>query len=105
MTTLALRTRFGQPTTHSISGNGASPWRSSNSRTASTQPPRQHKEEKEQVEPTSFSFKDLGMSPTVKIVVYTALGIIGTAETITYGTWGYYKLFPKKSSEDSLEKT
>jgi hypothetical protein len=37
----------------------------------------------------SFSFNDLGATPAVKAVVYIALGIMGTAETVTYGQWAY----------------
>lgn len=36
------------------------------------------------------------MSPGVKVVVYSALAVIGTAETITYGTWAWNKLYPKE---------
>lgn len=46
----------------------------------------------------SFSFKDLGASPTVKAVVYTALGIYGTAETYFYGRWAYEKFYNKEAT-------
>ncbi|KAI0598035.1 hypothetical protein F4775DRAFT_206600 [Biscogniauxia sp. FL1348] len=34
--------------------------------------------------PDAFSFKSLGMTPGVRVVVYTALGIFGTMETILW---------------------
>lgn len=37
----------------------------------------------------------LGASPTVKVVVYTAIGILATIETYVYCRWAWYKLFPK----------
>jgi hypothetical protein len=44
------------------------------------------------------------MSPGVKIVLYGALAVIGTAETITYGSWAYNKLYPKEEvTEESKE--
>lgn len=42
-----------------------------------------------------FSMNDLGASSTVKIVVYTMLGIMGTVETYAYGKWAWYKWGPK----------
>jgi hypothetical protein len=37
------------------------------------------------------SFKDLGATRTVKIVVIIAISIMATAETFTYGLWGWRK--------------
>ena len=49
--------------------------------------------------PPKFSMKDLGASQTVKMVVYTAIGIIGTMETIFYCNWAWAKLFAVESVE------
>lgn len=52
------------------------------------------KEQQKQTNPgelPGFSFTDLGATPTVKAVVYVMAGIIGTAETITYGQWAYHR--------------
>ena len=43
----------------------------------------------------AFSMKGLGASSTVKFVVYTALGVLGTMETVFYGQWAYRKLYPE----------
>lgn len=48
----------------------------------------------------SFSFQDLGASPTVKTVVYTALGIYGAAETYFYGRWAYEKFYAKEEARE-----
>lgn len=47
----------------------------------------------ENPEMPKISFKDLGMTSTVKIVVYGAVGILGTMESIFYGQmiWRWYK--------------
>jgi hypothetical protein len=37
----------------------------------------------------AFSLKDLGATPFVKGVVYLALGVIGTVETVAWTQWGY----------------
>jgi hypothetical protein len=54
-----------------------------------------------------FSMKDLGATPAVKGVVYLMLGIIGTAETITYGQWAYRRWWKSdgKANEDSIPDT
>jgi hypothetical protein len=41
-----------------------------------------------------FSMNDLGASPTVKAVVYTMIGIMGTVETYAYGKWAWYRWGP-----------
>ena len=40
------------------------------------------------------------MSPGVKVVVYSALAVIGTAETITYGSWADSKMYPKEGPKE-----
>lgn len=54
-----------------------------------------------------FSLTGLGASPTVKFVVYTMLGIMGTVETYAYGKWAWYKWGPKEpiSSDDEVQVT
>ncbi|KAI9673617.1 MAG: hypothetical protein M1817_002254 [Caeruleum heppii] len=47
----------------------------------------------------TFSMDGLGASRSVKIVVYTAAGIIGTLETYAWGMWGWYKLYPPSEEE------
>lgn len=47
------------------------------------------KAEENTPEMPSFSFKDLGASPTVKAVVYLGIGVIATAETYTYSIWAW----------------
>ena len=44
----------------------------------------------------AFSFRDLGASRPVKIVVWSAIGIIGTAETIFWARWlkAYFSAAP-----------
>ncbi|KAH7419639.1 hypothetical protein BKA64DRAFT_699667 [Cadophora sp. MPI-SDFR-AT-0126] len=46
------------------------------------------------------SFKELGATRTVKIVVYTAVFIIGTAETFTWSKFLWAKFGPKE--EDAV---
>ena len=58
----------------------------------------------EEVKLPSFSLRDLGLSPTMRIIVYSLIGVIATAETITYGTWAYYKIWPKADEEGPGEK-
>ena len=53
-----------------------------------------HRQADPEPELPSFSLKDLGASPTVKAVVYTALGIAGTAETYFWCRWGWEKFKP-----------
>lgn len=62
----------------------------------------QNRKQNDEPELPRFSFKDLGASPTVKAVVYTALGIYGTAETYFYGRWAYEKFYRKKDAEEDI---
>ena len=88
-------------------------------RNATRQSPNRHQDNEHDI--PRFSFKDLGASPTVKAVVYIALGIYGTAETYFYGRWAYEKFYrgdaavpeddklsphaiPQESSADSRPK-
>ncbi|EON69310.1 hypothetical protein W97_08570 [Coniosporium apollinis CBS 100218] len=48
----------------------------------------------------AFSMEGLGASRTVKIVIYTAITIIGTIETYAYGKWAWYKLYPPPKKEE-----
>ncbi|PVH74844.1 hypothetical protein DL98DRAFT_519000 [Cadophora sp. DSE1049] len=51
------------------------------------------------------SFKELGATRTVKIVVYIAVVIIGTAETFTWSKFLWAKFGPKKEdAEAEVEK-
>ena len=45
------------------------------------------------------SFKELGASRTVKVVVYLAVGVMGTLETITYGKFLWAKFGPEPKVE------
>ncbi|KAF2170610.1 hypothetical protein M409DRAFT_19427 [Zasmidium cellare ATCC 36951] len=65
--------------------------RLSSKRLYSTSPKPNPKTKREEDTPEipSFSFKDLGASPTVKAVVYLGIGIIATAETYTYSMWAW----------------
>ena len=65
-----------------MSGNGNVPMKVGNSRPASNQTPSGTANKKDPEELPRFSLKDLGMSPGVKIIVYGALAVIGTAETV-----------------------
>ena len=49
----------------------------------------------------AFSMQSFGASRAAKLVVYGALGVIGTAETIFYGKWAWAKLFPDSGRADS----
>lgn len=56
-----------------------------------------------------FSLDGLGATPAMKAVIYTAIGVVATAETYTYGLWIYHKLYPKqvdgsRSNEGKLEE-
>lgn len=46
------------------------------------------------------SFKELGATRTVKIVVYIAVAIIGTAETFTWSKFLWAKFGPKKEDAE-----
>jgi hypothetical protein len=85
-----------------LTGNASSTIKLGNPRSASNQTPPKSEGGKDKVDVPGFSLKDLGMSPGLKIVVYGALAVIGTAETITYGSWAYNKLYPK---EEVTEKS
>ncbi|CZR69993.1 uncharacterized protein PAC_19894 [Phialocephala subalpina] len=52
----------------------------------------------------SASFKDLGASRTVKIVVFSFLAVAGTLETITWSKLLWAKFGPAKSEGDSASK-
>ncbi len=45
------------------------------------------------------SFKELGATRTVKVVVYVAIGIIATVETVTYTRFLWAKFGPKPKVE------
>jgi hypothetical protein len=47
----------------------------------------------------AFSMKDLGANKTVKTVVYLTVGIIGTAETITYTKLAYRYFYPPPTDD------
>jgi hypothetical protein len=47
--------------------------------------------------------KDLQASPAVKVVVYTMIGIIATAETYTYGLWAYHRWWKVSDEEEGVE--
>ena len=92
-------------TSRTLSANAGSPTRLSNTRSASNQTPPKSDGGKDNIDIPRFSLKDLGMSLVVKIVVYGALAVVGTAETITYGSWAYYKLYPnEEATEESKEE-
>ncbi|KAH6712605.1 hypothetical protein DL95DRAFT_395463 [Leptodontidium sp. 2 PMI_412] len=50
------------------------------------------------------SFKELGATRTVKIVVYIAIGIMGTVETFTWSRFLWAKFGPKKVEDGDVEK-
>ena len=97
-----LRSRLVNGTNPGITANPALSWTVSNFRAAPNQTPRQQ-QDKDSVKPPSFSFKDLNVSPTVKVVVYGAIAVIATAETVTYGTWAWYKIYPRDGAEPQDE--
>ena len=82
--------------TRALSSNATSPVKASHGRNASSQSTPKSSNSKDNVDLPKFGLKDLGMSPGVKVVVYGALAVIGTAETITYGSWAYNKMYPKE---------
>lgn len=51
----------------------------------------------------AFSFKDLGATRPVKVVVYLMVGIIGTAETFTYGKWAYHAWWKPSDEVESAD--
>lgn len=53
------------------------------------------------VEIPKVSFKDLGATRTVKIVIIVAICIAGTAETVMYSLWIWRYFYPPKDEEDS----
>lgn len=64
------------------------------------QPPhRQTKPDQNQHSP--FDLKRLGATPTVRLVVYAALGVAATAETAFWCSWGWAKM---KGSEKPAEE-
>jgi hypothetical protein len=81
-------------TTRALSRNAASPDKPSYARNASNPSTPKSDKSKDDVQLPGFSLKNLGMSPGIKLVVYGVLAVIGTAETITYGSWAYSKLYP-----------
>ena len=88
-----------------LAGNAGPPIRLSNTRPASNQTPPKSDSGKDNFDIPGFSLKDLGMSPGVKVAVYGALAVIGTAESITYGSWAYNKLYPKEEvTEESKQR-
>ncbi len=102
---LLLQRSSNSIASRTLTGNTNSTARLSNTRSASNQTPPKPDSGKDNVDTPGFSLKDLGMSPGVKVVVYGALAVIGTAETVTYGTWAYNKLYPKQeAAEESNER-
>ena len=92
-------------TSRALTSNANILARLSNNRSASNQTPPKTDSNEDNFDTRGFSLKDLGMSPGVKVVVYGALAVIGTAETITYGTWAYNKLYPKEEvTEESKQE-
>ena len=53
----------------------------------------------------TFNLKDLGASPTARIVVYTALGIIATAESVFWTMWLWEKMAPKSQAQAGDDAT
>lgn len=60
------------------------------------------KEKQEQSQPQlpKFSLDGLGATPAMKAVIYTAIGIMGTVETYTYGLWIYHKLYAEEEGRN-----
>ena len=62
-----------------------------------------HHTKKSTVEETrDFDLKSLGATPTVRVVVYTALGIAAVAETTFWCSWFWSKDF-KEIGHDGRE--
>lgn len=57
----------------------------------------QHGKDQEPPQMPKFSLDGLGATPAMKAVIYTAIGIMATAETYTYGLWIYHKLYPEQA--------
>lgn len=55
----------------------------------------------EPVEVPKVSFRDLGATRTVKIVIIVAICIAGTAETVTYSLWIWRYFYPPKEKANS----
>lgn len=68
-------------------------------REASNRTTTKSDQQKDSTDLPRFSLKDLNMSTGTKVVVYGALTVLATAETVTYGTWAYQKLYPDKDQE------
>ncbi len=86
--------------TRGLSTKAASPVKPNQSRNASKQSIPNPEKSNDNVGLPGFSLKNLEMSPGVKVVVYGALAVIGTAETITYGSWAYHKMKPDEDAKE-----
>ena len=53
--------------------------------------------------PPSFSLKDLGATTTSKIIIYAALSIAATAETVLWSIWLWEKFAPKSETKPDAE--
>ncbi|MCJ1325951.1 hypothetical protein MMC10_002614 [Thelotrema lepadinum] len=52
---------------------------------------------------SSFNLKEMGASPTARVIVYTALGIIATAESVFWTMWLWEKVAPKSNAKPDNE--
>ena len=82
------------------------PREQSNANTKSQHPTqRVSKSAVEPPEIPSFSFRGLGASRPVKIVVWTALGVLGTVETVFYTRAAWQWMYPKTEDVSSSESS
>ena len=97
-----LRTNTPNALQHHSSLSTSTRWAHNQARkpTETTSEPQKHTNPGEM---PGFSFKDLGATPTVKAVVYVMIGIIGTAETVTYGQWAYHRWWKPAVEENNDE--
>lgn len=66
-------------------------------RSFATSPPRTEAKKKSG-SASPFDLKKLGATPTVRVVIYSALGVAAIAETAFWGSWARAKMF---GSEDA----
>ena len=50
-----------------------------------------------------FNLKDLGATRVARVVVYIAIGVIGTAETVFWGRWLWEWIAPDSKTEMGRE--
>jgi len=67
---------------------------------ASRPTPASSKNDQEPPELPKFSLDGLGATPRIKFFIYTAITIMGAAETYTYSLWIWHKLKPETGANE-----